>query len=439
MSFHTADSKWTALALGEIDEREKIALERELELDSDAIVNLQEIQSTSILVQDALQELSVLALTPEQRQSIADRLDQSAPSSGNPKQFEPAVLKRVAAGVTTFRIAAAAVILVGSLVGIVSMRVMRNRPSPRVGQNEPRVPPLLLNSGPAAGSPSPSAQATVATATPHPLVLVDRDGRVIRDFAPPGLYYDFRISPDGALLAADRTASAGLREVWVVDPVRQTSTRLSFGGCSAPVWAPDGHALACAEASTKGVALYQAPWGSSKRLLLTSQSPTAWPFAVDWSPDGRFLLLQTQDPATGWDLWLLPVGGGQPSPFIVTRFNEGGARFSPDGRWLAYTSDESGREEIYVRPFPEFRQGRWQVSAHGGRAPRWRRDGRELFYIGPNGTVISVQVQPGAGLELNLGSPQALFQNPMAAAGPIGFIAPFDVLPDREQFILLGP
>jgi hypothetical protein len=123
------------------------------------------------------------------------------------------------------------------------------------------------------------------------------------------------------------------------------------------------------------------------------------------------VLYQSMDAKNNWDLWILPVlGDRKPAPFLQTPFAEQNAVFSPDARWIAYDSDESGRQEVYVRPFPTngpMPGARWQVSANGGSNPRWRRDGRELFYLAPARTMMSATVQAAAAIQL--GAPNPLF------------------------------
>src|SRR5688572_11768275 len=126
----------------------------------------------------------------------------------------------------------------------------------------------------------------------------------------------------------------------------------------------------------------------------------------DWSADGRFILYQTRTPT---DLWVLPLSGEQkPFPFLQAEFSEGWGRFSPDGRWVAYTSNESGTWQVYVQSFPAS-GGKWQVSTNGGTHPQWRRDGKELFYISADRKLMAVDVK-GEGPTFDAGVPKALFE-----------------------------
>src|SRR5207245_11498110 len=137
-------------------------------------------------------------------------------------------------------------------------------------------------------------------------------------------------------------------------------------------------------------------------------------FPSDWSPDGRFLLYYEISPKTKPDLWLLPDPGGAPGvtkpvPFLQTEFSELDGAFSPDGKWIAYASDESGKYEIYVQTFPAS-GAKWQVSKGGGIHPKWRRDGKELFYLGGDGKMTAVEVEMKMGATFQAGIPQPLFE-----------------------------
>lgn len=154
-------------------------------------------------------------------------------------------------------------------------------------------------------------------------------------------------------------------------------------------------------------------------------------FVTACSPDGRFIVFQQDSPQTRWDIWLLPLtGGGKPQPFRQTRFNEAGAVFSPDGRWLAYQSDESGQDEIYVQAF-EGNGKRTPISVDGGHDPKWSPKGDELFYLNDNKMMV-VKISPGAGM--SAGRPKVLFALPHVG-GPRGF--GYDISPDGKHFVVI--
>jgi Tol biopolymer transport system component len=179
------------------------------------------------------------------------------------------------------------------------------------------------------------------------------------------------------------------------------STRFTFDQApdSAPVWSPDGSRIAFAAYRAGGNGIYQKTTnGAGKEQVLVSVTGDE-KLPDDWSRDGRFLLYTQQDPQTHADLWVLPLtSDGTPSgtatPFANTAFSEEQGRFSPDTRWIAYASDESGRSEIYIQPFPAPPNGgsKTPISRDGGSQPRWRLDGKELFYSSPDGKLMAVDV-----------------------------------------------
>jgi len=156
-------------------------------------------------------------------------------------------------------------------------------------------------------------------------------------------------------------------------------------------------------------------------------------FLTDWSQDGRFLAYHAPGPKTGWDVWVVPLSGDRrPIAFVQTEFTEVQGQFSPDGKWLAYASDESGLFEVYVRPFPA-PGGKWQVSTSGGTQPQWRRDGRELFYLAEDGGLMGVDVKADSTFEA--GAPRPLFHArfPTASAP---FARTFSVTSDGQRFLV---
>ena len=150
-----------------------------------------------------------------------------------------------------------------------------------------------------------------------------------------------------------------------------------------------------------------------------------------FSPDGRFFLYRASGSKTGSDIWVRPMEKGRkPYAFLSSPFNDNPAMFSPDGRWLAYMSDESGRPEVYVTSFPSG-AGKWRISTDGGTNPRWRRDGKEMFYLSPDGHMMSAGVR-GAGAAFTVANAEELFQTNVARRPG----APFDVSADGERFVI---
>ena len=248
-----------------------------------------------------------------------------------------------------------------------------------------------------------SAQATQ-------LVWLDRTGRELETLGPSADHYAPRLSPDGTRLAEGRVdPESTTSDIWLTDLTRNVSSRFTFDPADdvLPVWSPDGKRLFFASSRDGVQNLYQAASDrpGSEELLLRSD---AWKVADDVSPDGRFLIYETSTPKTRIDLWILPLSGDRtPKPYVATPFGEFSAQFSPDGRWVAYMSNESGRDEVYVQPFPG-PGGKWQVSTAGGSMPRWRRDGKELFYFGADGRLMATEVALGPSFESR--TPTALFK-----------------------------
>ena len=279
-----------------------------------------------------------------------------------------------------------------------------------------------------------------------PIVWLDRQGTVTGQVFEAGHYGSVALSPDGTRAIASRTdpRDMGMSDLWQLDLARGgSSTRFTFLSgprVEFPIWSSDGQRVVFTSGGPAGLGLYQKEVSSAKdeALLLSIDGGLSAPRS--WSPDGRFLLYSRMAGPQFWDLWVASVAGNGPRksaesiPFARTRFNEEDGRFSPDGRWIAYVSDESGRNEVYVRRFTDdFSSGSASVggsvlvSKQGGSAPRWRRDGRELFYLAPTGTMMAVAVTTGA--EFRAETPTALFQAPPNAI--FG-----DVTADGKRFLL---
>ncbi len=229
-----------------------------------------------------------------------------------------------------------------------------------------------------------------------------------------------QLSRDDRLLALQRTVNGNV-DIWVTDVERGGERRFTFEPVRdrTPVWSPDARHVAFASERTGVFDIYERPFdGPGTETLLVASSDAK--LVYDWSPDGRFVLYGVQDSKTGNDLWVVPVTGDRkPVPVAVTPFSEQGGRFSVDGRWIAYYSNESGRNEVYVQPFPG-PGTRIQMSTQGGQAPQWRRDGRELTYLAPDNRVMALPIEV-SGSTIRPGAPVNLF-----AAPPGGFVMSSD-------------
>lgn len=227
--------------------------------------------------------------------------------------------------------------------------------------------------------------------------------------------------------------SAGNRDIWQLEFARGVLGRLTVGGRGyVAVWSPDGQRLAYHMAS--GPALFErntSGAGESETVLRAKNAV----FINDWSPEGSSLLYTETAPDSQNDLWILPrTGGRKPVPFLKSAFNESHGQFSPDGKWIAYTSDETGGYEVFVqgRAAGDFK---WQVSNGGGNFPRWRRDGKELYYRALDGNLMATPVRASAnGLEF--GKSTTLFR----IVEPLGtFAYPYDAAPDGQRILTLVP
>ncbi len=267
-------------------------------------------------------------------------------------------------------------------------------------------------------------------------VWVDRDGREEALAAPPRDYIFPRISPDGTRVAVD-IGDLG-RDIWIWSFEGETLTRLTFepAGDSFPVWTPDSRRVVY----TSGVPanLY---WraadgtGTAERLL---ESPIRHaPHTI--SPDGSRLVFYQGGANAGFDLYMMTLDDERRvEPLIVTEFNERNAEISPDGRWLAYQSDASGRLEIYVQPFPDVDSGRWQISTDGGARALWGPDGRELFFMTNDG-VMGVTVEVDAGSGFRHGTPELIVEGRYVGTSTavLAQNRTYDISPDGKRFLML--
>ena len=280
-----------------------------------------------------------------------------------------------------------------------------------------------------------------ADATTVQLSWKDRTGKQVALFGPPGIYIDFRLAPDEKRIAF--SISSEDRDIWVLDSVRGVTSRLTFDPAidDPPMWSPDGLRVVWASNRSGVFDLYvkSANGAGPEQLLVKMGAPAGWP--EDWSRDGRFIIYQIPGTKTGQDIWIAPQasegtgGDHKPFPYLQTQFDEKHARFSPDGRWVVYTSNESGREEVYVQSFPPS-GAKFQISAGGGREPQWRKDGTELFYISEDRTLVAVPVKfaSSASELLQLGQPKPLFPVTLLDTFFVG--RSYEVSNDGQRFLM---
>jgi eukaryotic-like serine/threonine-protein kinase len=281
----------------------------------------------------------------------------------------------------------------------------------------------------------------------YEIVSVTRDGQVTPldpawRFDPGDNNRGLALSPDGGRLAVT-ILEDGNYDIWIKQLPRGPASRLTFdpGQDVRPRWSPDGRVVTfLSDRGGRATSVYGslATGTGGAELLLQDDQRTFWEAA--YSPDGQWLLARTGGLATvagGRDVWALRPGtDSAPAPLVVTEFDEKAIALSPDGRWLAYESDETGRNEVYVRPFPAVTEGKWQVSTGGGVMPRWAHSGRELFYVNTENTMVSAIIQPGSAFAV--GDRRALFPLP---AGTLfrqdEQYALYDVVPGDQRFVMM--
>jgi Tol biopolymer transport system component len=261
------------------------------------------------------------------------------------------------------------------------------------------------------------------------LVWVDRKGTEQPIAAPAHDYVLPKVSPDGQHVAAG--IEEGDSQIWVDDLGRDTLTRLTFeGGANIdPVWTPDGKRIVFKGAQNR--LFWQPADGSAGAEALTSNALSGNNVPGSWTPDGQVLTFLEINPNTGYDVYTMSLKDRTPRPFVQTRALETAPRFSPDGHFIAYNSDESGRAEVYVRPYPG-PGGKWQISTEGGTEPVWNPRGRELFYRSGN-KMMAVEVATQA--SFSAGKPNMLFEGPYVTT-PRSF-PDYDVSPDGQRFLML--
>jgi dipeptidyl aminopeptidase/acylaminoacyl peptidase len=282
--------------------------------------------------------------------------------------------------------------------------------------------PIAYRSGPTGGN--------------RQLVWFDRAGKEsgkIRIPESSGATY-LSVSPDERRVAMQRTTN-GNTDIWLLELGRDAVTRFTSNTVPdiAPIWSPHGDSVAFSSIGRGTFDLFQKRIGAAaeEELLVTDQPKQA----TDWSRDGRYLLYRSADPKSDWDIWALPFDGDKkPFPVVKTDFEERDAQFSPNGKWIAYQSNESGRFEVYVQPFPG-PGSKYLVSTNGGAQVRWSRDGKELFYISLDGQLTAVPFESSSGGEpAKIGKPVALFFAPVGSVQDIG-LPSYTVLGDHRFLI----
>jgi eukaryotic-like serine/threonine-protein kinase len=266
------------------------------------------------------------------------------------------------------------------------------------------------------------------------LTRVSRDGKQRQAFGPEGVYEWPKLSPDGRRLAVARIVSTN-QDIWVYEFGRDIMTRLTFEGINnLPVWSADGRQIVFASVGNGPGKIVRKDASGAGGLELLVEGDNAGT-VMDWSRDGRFVLYNQPNSKTRVDLMVLPLEGSAgarrtPIPFLQTPFDEDSGVFSPDGKWIAYSSNESGQTEIYIQAFPRS-GGKWQVSAGGGTNPRWRGDGKELFFRSDRlGNVMAADVRTSPS-QVDVDAPHLLFE----WNGP----PTYDVTSDGQHFVMLDP
>jgi eukaryotic-like serine/threonine-protein kinase len=262
------------------------------------------------------------------------------------------------------------------------------------------------------------------------MLWFDREGQQIGVASKPGVYGNLNLAPSGQFVATDAMDPGSQNtDVWTYDLATESAKRLSFDPAidSTPVWSPDSSRIVfCSDRAQRFNLYVRDATGAGDDKLIPQEGPDRYP--TDWSHDGKYVLYER-----GTDLWFLTLPSLSSSLFLKALSPPRAGRFSPDGKWVAYASNESGKWEVYVTSFPEA-HGKWQVSNAGGEQPRWRSDGRELYYLASDGKIMAAPVTTGANFDA--GTPVALFQ-----ANPRELVATseqfsYDVSKDGQKFLI---
>ena len=269
------------------------------------------------------------------------------------------------------------------------------------------------------------------------LAWFGRRGKEIEKVGEPARIRQVALSPDQQSAALMIRSGSGA-DIWLLEFARALRSRFTThpAGDFFPVWSPDGVDVAFSSARGGPMRVYRKPadGGGEAEVLQSGVKGLGSIMVSDWSRDGRFLAVHGQTTSGSWDLFAMPLEGDrEPFAYLATGFTEGGGRFSPDGRWMAYTSNKSGQSEVYVRPFPKA-GGEWKVSTSGGSTAVWRRDGKELYYIAPDATLMAAPIETGE--ELKVGTAQPLFTTGLARGFRGTALRNYDVSTDGQRFLV---
>jgi Tol biopolymer transport system component len=265
------------------------------------------------------------------------------------------------------------------------------------------------------------------------LIWFDRNGKSTATVGPRAWYDNVRLSPDGRRIATDETDPNGSNvDIWIHDPARNTNTRLTFDRTlhQTPIWNPEGtQVLFGANPDLKFQLFLKNADGSGMQQSADDLGSPGLVNPWDWSRDGRYILFRRQN-----ELWYMTWPDRTSHQIFAGEWTVRNAQFSPDGRWIAYASNETGKMEIFVTPFPPA-GSKWQISTAGGQEPRWRQNGKELFYLSPDGKMMAVAVTAGASFAA--GPPVILFQTNRRQAISSQDVFSYDVSSDGQRFLIV--
>jgi len=310
-----------------------------------------------------------------------------------------------------------------------------------VGEEEPiagdvSVQINMLRTGFAVSQTGQLIYSSSGSASDIELIVTDRSGKQLSALETAGNYLYLRLSPDGQKLAAAETDLLnGGSTIWIFDLRSNVRSRFTFGNGmnTTPAWSPDGSQVEFASSRSGAFNVYVKPiTGAAEEKQVHATPEDERP--QSWSPDGRFLILDSRPQArqNSPEISILPLtGDGKPFSYLNASYSNSGGQVSPDGRWLAYVSNESGRTEVYVTAFPQAK-GKWQVSSTGASTPRWRRDGRELFFCQTDGILMAAEVTAEKD-SFMVGSVKPLSERRVFQTF---YAATYDVFPDGQRFIM---